>query len=210
MVEEKLKESEEKYRKLFDGALDAIFVADAETGTLLDCNNTAAKLVGREKSEIIGRHQSILHPPEDVEGRFSGTFRKHLNTERGQLLETQVITKEGRIKDVAIKANLVEIGGKRILQGIFRDVTEQKKAQDEIKRQQENLKAIFEVAPVGMLLVDENMAVKKVNNVLAKLVGRNVAEIVNKQPGNGLGCIRSNDHPRGCGHLLLLEQDSPQ
>jgi len=205
VVEEKLRESEEKYRKLFEEALDAIFVADAETGTLVDCNETAAKLVGREKSEIIGRHQSILHPPEDIKGQFSETFRRHLNAERGQLLETRVITKDGRMKDVAIKANMLEIGGKKVLQGIFRDVTEQKKAEEEIKRQQENLEAIFEVAPVGMLLVDGNTVVKKVNNVLAKLVGRDVAAIVNTQPGNGLGCIRSNDHPRGCGHGAVCQ-----
>ena len=200
VVEEKLKESEEKYRRLFEEALDAIFLADVETGTLIDCNETAAQLVERERSEIIGRHQSILHPPEDIEGQFSETFRRHLNAERGQLLETRVITKDGRMKDVAIKANMLEIGGKRVLQGIFRDVTEQKRAEEKIKRQQKNLEAIFEVTPVGMLLVDENMVIKKANNVLGKLVGRDVAAIVNKQPGNGLGCIRSNDHPRGCGH----------
>ena len=133
VVEEKLRESEEKYRKLFEEALDAIFVADAETGTLVDCNETAARLVGREKSEVIGLHQSILHPPEDIEGQFSETFRRHIERERGQLLEARVIAKDGRTKDVAIKANVLEIGGKKVLQGIFRDVTEQKKAEDALR-----------------------------------------------------------------------------
>jgi len=206
VVEEKLRESEEKYRRLFEEALDAIFVADAETGTLVDCNDTAAKLVGREKSEIIGRHQSILHPPKEIEGQFSETFRRLLNAEGEQLLETRVITKDGRTKDVAIKANMLEIGGKRVLQGIFRDVTKQKKAEEEIKRQQENLEAIFEVTPVGMLLVDGDMVAKKVNNVVAKLVGRESSEILNKEPGNGLGCIRSNDHPMGCGHGAVCQR----
>jgi len=93
-----------------------------------------------------------------------------------------------------------------VLQGIFGDITKEKQVQEEMRQEQENLEAIFEVAPIGMLLVDENMVVKQVNNVLGKLVGRDVAAIVNKQPGNGLGCIRSDDHPRGCGHGPVCQQ----
>ena len=47
-VEETLRKSEEKYRGLFEEAMDAIFVADAETGILLDCNRAALRLVGRK------------------------------------------------------------------------------------------------------------------------------------------------------------------
>jgi PAS domain S-box-containing protein len=61
-TEQALQESEEKYRKLFEEAMDAIFVADAETGILIDCNRAATALTCRPKSEIIGRHQRFLHP----------------------------------------------------------------------------------------------------------------------------------------------------
>ena len=123
-TEEELHDSAEKYRKLFDEALDAIFVADAETGTLIDCNRAASELVGREKSELIGKHQRILHPPEKTEEEFSTTFKQHLKEKEGQTLETQLITKKGEIKDVAVKANVFELGNKRVVQGIFRDITE--------------------------------------------------------------------------------------
>ena len=63
-----------------------------------------------------------------------------------------------------------------------------------------NLNAIFEAAPIGMLLVDEKTIVKQVNDVAAKLVDREAVEIINTQPGNGLGCIHSNDDPQGCGY----------
>jgi PAS domain S-box-containing protein len=118
-----LRESEEKYRKLFGEALDAIFVADAETGILLDCNRAASELVGRDKSELVGKHQRILYPPEKTEGEFSRTFKQHLKEKEGQILETQVITKKREIKDVAVKANVFELGNKRVVQGIFRDTT---------------------------------------------------------------------------------------
>src|SRR4030042_5981834 len=94
-IEENLQESEEKYRRQFEKALDAIFIADVETGILIDCNRAASKLVEREKSELIGEHQCILHPPEEIKGEFSKTFKQHFKEKEGQILEAQVITKKG-------------------------------------------------------------------------------------------------------------------
>jgi PAS domain S-box-containing protein len=128
-IEEQLRRAEENYRTQFEGALDAIFVADAETGILVDCNPAATRLVGRKKTELIGQHQRILHPPEEIEGEFSKTFKEHLKEKHGQTIETQIITKTGKTIDVAINASLIEVGGKKLLQGIFRDITENKKAE---------------------------------------------------------------------------------
>jgi PAS domain S-box-containing protein len=111
-VEETLRKSEEKYRGLFEEAMDAIFVADAETGIILDCNRAALRLVGRKKSEVIGKHQRILHPPEDVVGEFTGSFLRHISKDDDEIIETKVITKTGKLKDVAIKARISSIGGK--------------------------------------------------------------------------------------------------
>jgi PAS domain S-box-containing protein len=137
-AEEMVKESEEKYRIQFEAALDAIFVADAETGTIIDCNRAALQLVGREKSEIIGQHQRILHPPEEIAGEFSRTFKSHIKEKADQVLEAKVITKKGEIRDVAIKANLFEFMGRKMIQGIFRDITESKWAEDKFRNLAEN------------------------------------------------------------------------
>jgi PAS domain S-box-containing protein len=131
-AEEALRESEERYRRLFEEALDTIFVADAETGILIDCNRAASELVGREKSELIGKHQRILHPPREIKEEFSRTFKQHLKEKEGQVLETQVITKKGEIKDVAIKANVFELRGKKVIQGIFRDITKRKRFEERL------------------------------------------------------------------------------
>jgi PAS domain S-box-containing protein len=56
-----LAESEKKYRTLFEEAIDSIFIVDVETGIITDCNKAALKLVGREKSELIGELQKNLH-----------------------------------------------------------------------------------------------------------------------------------------------------
>jgi PAS domain S-box-containing protein len=139
-----LRESEEKYRRQFEEALDAIFVADAETGILVDCNPAACELVGREKTEIVGLHQRILHPPEENGGEFSRTFKEHLDKKEGLALESQVITKSGEIKDVAIKANIFTLGNKTLMQGSFRDVTDRKKAEGALDRTMNELVLVNE------------------------------------------------------------------
>jgi PAS domain S-box-containing protein len=140
-IENALKESEEKFRKQFEEALDAIFIADAETGILIDCNSAASRLVGREKSELIGKPHSILHPPEEIEGEFSSTFKEHIGNKQGQTLEAQVITKTGEIRDVAILASLFELNNKKVLQGTFRDITERRKAAEQLLKAKEAAEA---------------------------------------------------------------------
>ena len=148
-MEEELKESEEKYRELFEEAIDAIFVADAETGILIDCNRVALELVGREKSELIGKHQQILHPPQRIGGEFTDSFKQHLR-EDGRVLETQVITKNGEIKEVAIKANRIELRGKQLLQGIFRDVTERRRMEEALQKSEKQYRTLYLNVPVGL------------------------------------------------------------
>jgi two-component system sensor kinase FixL len=180
-AEEQLRKAEEKYRMQFEGALDAIFVADAETGIITDCNPAATRLVGREKSELVGKHQRILHPPGKIEGEFSKTFKEHLKEKQGQTLETQVITKTGEIRDIAIKANLLEIRGKKLLQGIFRDITENKKAEEALKESEQRLNNILNSILTGVVIVDaETHQIVDANPLATELIGLPREEIIGR------------------------------
>jgi len=182
-AEETLRESEEKYRTQFEEALDAILVADAETGIIIDCNRAASELVGREKSELIGKHQRILHPPQEIEGEFSRTFKQHVKEKEGQVLEAQVITKKGEIKDVAIKANVFELEGKNLIQGIFRDITERKKAEEELIRLSSAVKTSTDsivISDIGGKILDVNEATLKMYGSDDKedLIGKNSFNLI--------------------------------
>jgi len=163
-----LRKMGEKYRIQFEFAVDAIFLADAKTGILIDCNPAAAELVGRKKSELIGKHQRILHPSVKNKRGFTGTFNKHLREHEGQVLEAKIITKTGQLKDVAIKANIFQLHGRKVMQGIFRDITERKKAEEELKE------AYSRLAEARVELIQAEKA-----NVIVQLAGGVAHEVKN-------------------------------
>lgn len=124
----------ENYRIIFDEALDMLFVADAETGLILDCNKAAAETLGWGKAELIGRHQRTLHPAHEHVGDFSRTFIEHTGSKDALILETQFVTKSGALLDVAIKASTFILAGKQVIFGIARDISGEKKYQEEIDK----------------------------------------------------------------------------
>ncbi len=171
--------SEEKYRKLFEEGIDAIFVADFETGMLIDCNNAATNLVGREKSEIIGMHQRFLHPEEENGPEFGRVFAQHRSDKKGRVIEDHVITKSGEIRDVVIKPSLMEINGKKVVQGIFRDITESKKAEQALTQSEEKYRKLFEEARDAIFVADaETGILVDCNRAATALVCREKSEII--------------------------------
>jgi PAS domain S-box-containing protein len=178
-AEAALRESEEKHRKLFEESMDAIFVADAKTGIIVDCNPAASELVGREKSELVDQHQSIIHPREQMEGGFTRGFKQHLR-EQASVLETQIITKTGEIKDVAIKASLLQLKGKRLMQGTFRDITGRKLMEQALRDSKEKFHGIANSVRDTIILVDDEARVIYWNPAAEKTFGYSAEEATGK------------------------------
>jgi PAS domain S-box-containing protein len=151
-AEEMLRDSEELHKALFSEALDGICLADSETGVIIDCNQALAALVGRSRAELIGQPQKILHPPQADNEKVSPTFKQHLTDKEEQILETQVITGKGDIREVEIKANFLNIHGKKLLQGLFHDITERKRAEEELRESEELFSMAFKVSADMMAL----------------------------------------------------------
>jgi PAS domain S-box-containing protein len=124
-AEEKLKESEEKYRGLFENSGDTVFIVEIETGIILDANRQAEQLTGRLRQELIGMHQSQLHPAENTE-YYKEKFQKHIMNDRVFDMEADVVKKDGSVVPVFIYSNLIDLQGQKVIQGIFRDISKEK------------------------------------------------------------------------------------
>ncbi|MFC1755097.1 PAS domain S-box protein [Thermoproteota archaeon] len=122
--------SEKRFILAFENAKDAIFWSDPETGLITNCNKAAEFLLEKEKESIIGQHQTSLHPPDKSE-LYAKIFKEHVSLRGSSDSEADIVTKTGKIKPVSITATVTLIEGKPVMQGIFRDMTEKKKAERE-------------------------------------------------------------------------------
>jgi len=143
-AEEALKESEERYRKLFEASPDAIILADIETGKLIDANTAACIMLGRSLDEIRQMHQSMIHPPR-VEDYSVESFRQHvqktLKSENLQPIENYILRSDGSEVPVEVLASKITLNGRQILQGVFRNITERIQAREELLRAKEKAEA---------------------------------------------------------------------
>lgn len=128
-----LQESENKFRLAFSNAQDAIVWIDLESGVITNCNKAAVELFGKKRKEIVGQHHTTLYPADKAEHYNSllGKSGKDLNSNIE--IEAEILTTKGQTRTVTIAVSTMLVDGKEIVQGIIRDITESKKAIEEIK-----------------------------------------------------------------------------
>lgn len=158
------------YKVAFENARDAIFWADASTGRIINCNKAAEKLLGRKRNEIIGMHQTDVHPPKMKE-YYARMFRRHIRKRKVIDEEAEVITKSGEIRIVHISASVFLINKKKVIQGIFRDITEKKKIAKKLERALKTKEEIIEKSPFGIYIVNEKGIVEYVNPAMLRICG---------------------------------------
>jgi len=140
-AEEALAESEEQYRYLFENANDAIFTIDLR-GNFTSVNKAAEMLSGYPRAEALQQNIADVLPPEHL-----ATARAMLATKLGggdpTRYEVELLTKDGRRVPVEIGTTLVSRFGEPMgVQGVGRDMTERKRAEEEIKRHLNRLTAL--------------------------------------------------------------------
>src|SRR3990172_8185876 len=178
-VERELKASEEKYRTLIETANDAIFVFDAETGLVLDANKKAEELFGLPVKEIIGRHHADLHPKEDSE-QCGKVFAEAL--QGGRLISSDLCVshRDGRTIPVEVSISVVSVGGRRLVQSIFRDITERKRAGDALEREKSRAQRYLDVAGVMLMVIGADQKVSLINKRGCEILGYDEEEIIGK------------------------------
>ena len=134
-IEEELHKSEEKYRLLFQNAQIGMYRSKIDGSAFLDVNDKFAKILGFSREELLGTEGRIRWAnPED-----RGNMIKRLKEYGGILTnyETQVLAKNGDIREVLASIELHPNEGS--LDGTMMDITERKKAEEEIKKLNESL-----------------------------------------------------------------------
>jgi PAS domain S-box-containing protein len=188
-----LADNEEKYRRLFETISDAAFVFDAETRQFLEVNEAALRLYGYDRDEFLRlTHYAITAEPEDSEAAIQLTLvgaapRIPLRRHR---------KKDGTIFPVEISASTFVLKGRPVACGVIRDITARKRAEEALRRREQEMSDFFAEAPLGLLWVGPDGRILQVNQAELDLLGRT--------GGDACGAHVSSLHadPRAAGEIL--------
>ncbi len=134
LVEEALKESEEKYYDLYENAPDMYYSMDLATGAIRECNETFVRTTGYSKKELIGHTVSELYD-EHSAGDAKQLLRQFQETGEISNVERRIRCKDGRIIDVSLNVSAVRDKGGKITytRSIWHDITKRKEQEEMIR-----------------------------------------------------------------------------
>jgi len=129
-AEEAMRESESKYRNLFEHLSDAAFLVDVETGRILDTNSQGERLLDRTRGAIMGMNQSKLYSPDSEEEQRE-RFAIYARQERPEDYESEITRKDGGRVPVRISGVPTILHGRKLILEFIRDMTGHGGAQEQ-------------------------------------------------------------------------------
>lgn len=126
-AEASLQLSGERYRKLFDEAVEGIALLDPERDVIVDCNQAFLRLTGMGRGHVTGASLAAFHPAPGLHA-----FRARLQVvvqgdASSEFLSTNLLTQSGLEKAVELKVNRIELGGRWLALCLFKDLTEERR-----------------------------------------------------------------------------------
>jgi two-component system sensor histidine kinase/response regulator len=140
-AEEALRRSEEGYRQIVNEASDLIYRADAD-GHFTFCNPTAARIMRRPEADLIGRHYLELIPPKQRQDAAQFYGRQFVDRVQSTYYEFSAVTGEGSEVWLGQSVQIITDGDRITgFQAVARDITAQKRAEEELQRAKEAAEA---------------------------------------------------------------------
>jgi two-component system cell cycle sensor histidine kinase/response regulator CckA len=144
------KQTEEKYRTIVRTTMDSFWIVDMQ-GRFLDVNDAYCRVIGYSRDELLTMSISDVEAEERAE-ETARRIQKIMEV-GGDRFETRHRCKDGRIIDIEVSVNYMEIGGGRMFV-FLRDITERKSTEELLQKEKETFFSILEKAPYGVALID--------------------------------------------------------
>ena len=202
-VEEALRESELKYRTVFETSTDAIFL-ETLAGQVLDCNPAACTMFGYTKPEFLQLTVADLLPAELIT-TLPNVVSQHLAGE-SIFTKTANKTKDGRVFPAEVRTRLVTLEGQPRVIAYVRDITDHERASETLARRAQELMALYETSLEINAQREVSTLLPAIVERAARLVGARMGGLYLMQPGGQtLELVVSHNLPRDyTGTILRL------
>jgi PAS domain S-box-containing protein len=179
-VEESVRESEAKYRHLFNKGNDAIFVhgfgADGMPGRFLDVNEVACKRLGYTREELLRMGPQDIDAKERLEEMAENTRR--LMADGHAVFDMVHLAKDGTRIPVEVSTSILEIGGEQVSLTIVRDLSDRRRAEEALRVSEEKYRTLVEGIDEVIFALDTEGRITYVSPAVERLFSYRVSEIL--------------------------------
>jgi len=175
-AEDALRESEEKFRKIFEDHAAVKLLIKPESGAIIDANKAAERYYGWTRAELKRMHiqQINILPAEQVKIEM-----EKARQQKCVHFEFRHRRADGSIRDVEVFSSRIEMAGKDILHSIIHDITERKRAEEALRESEERYRQLVDNTDTGFVVIDAAGIVLEANDSYIRLVGtKNMNEII--------------------------------
>ena len=183
----KLRESEERFKMIFNTASDGILIADLETKKFVLGNQTISYMLGYDLEEItsLGVHDIVL--PEELDYALE-QFEMQAKREITIAKNIPMKRKNGTSFYTDVNSSLMSFAEKSFMMGIFRDTTKQKLLEEALKESEKRYRTLFEESPIGLYRTTPEGEFLAVNPAFLEMLGcspsdpfwHNINELISK------------------------------
>ncbi|NIR48987.1 PAS domain S-box protein [candidate division KSB1 bacterium] len=175
-AEEALRESEERWRRIFDYFNEAVFVIDAKRDRILEVNPKACEMLGYTYEELLSQKISSIHPDEMPQLlAFAESIFKQGG---GRTDELTCLTKSGTKLPAEISASVIEVDGRRCLIALVRDISERKRAEQALRESEARFRRLVEHASDALFLIEPDGKIITVNEQACQNLGYSRQELL--------------------------------
>jgi PAS domain S-box-containing protein len=177
---QKLTISEDKYRGLFENANDGIIILRDPQLQIADVNREVETVTGYAKGELLGREIFVLFGPVE-ESKALGYFEEVRSRGEARTDSIALLRKGGIPMEVDLSTKKIDLGDESFYQVIFRDLTDQRKLEKNIRESKRNLEAIFDGIQDLLSIQSPDYEILRVNRAVIRKYQTTFNELIGKK-----------------------------
>ena len=172
-----LKDSELRYRRLFESAQDGILILDAKTGMIEDVNPYLIKMLAYSREEFVEKKLWEVGAFRDINASKEA-FEALQENEFIRYDDLPLKTKDGRLIQVEFVSNVYLVGNEKVIQCNIRDITEQRRATVALEASEKKYHDLVNQSPDGIFIIELSGKILTVNKIMCKELGYNEEEFL--------------------------------